>query len=55
MIWGRTIDDQLWMYKRHQWFAWYPCTLYNGRWVWLQKVWRQKFCGWDDYYKREEM
>jgi hypothetical protein len=52
MIFGKTTHEQLWRYRKHKWFAWYPCTLENGCYVWLQWIWRQKYAGWVDYYKR---
>ena len=42
MIWGETTEQKLWVYKLHAWFAWHPVKLNNGRWVWLQWIWRQK-------------
>lgn len=44
MIWGKTIEKQLWMYRRHKWFAWYPVKLNDGRWVWWEIIWQQKEC-----------
>ena len=46
MIWGKTTYEQLWEYRRHKWFAWYPVTLDNGRWVWWEYIWRQKEGHW---------
>lgn len=36
------------MSKTDTWFAWYPVrtgALGTGRWVWLQRVWRNTTCG----------
>jgi len=42
MIWGKTTEEQLWEYRKHKWFAWYPVALDNGQWVWWEWIWRQK-------------
>ena len=42
MIWGNTkqhnIDEHDRIAKWHKWFAWYPVTLEDGRFVWWQWV-----------------
>ena len=39
MKFGRRTLDKL---KPHLWFAWYPVTLLDGRWVWLEYVRRRR-------------
>lgn len=37
--------DQAWETKRaqwHRWFAWYPCHVLEGQWVWLEEVERRR-------------
>lgn len=41
MIWGRT--NAQWIAhvtERRLWFAWHPVLLRDGRWAWLEYVWR---------------
>jgi hypothetical protein len=26
----------------HQWFAWHPIITYDGRMIWLKRVWRNR-------------
>lgn len=41
MIWGKTTEEQLKVYHKHKWFAWYPVTLDDGRWVWWEWIWER--------------
>lgn len=49
MIWGRTSVERFekWRARRdadeqwHEWYAWRPVILNDGRWTWLQPVWRK--------------
>jgi len=39
MIWGKTYKEQK-IHRQTKWFAWYPVQLKDGRWCWLECVWR---------------
>lgn len=41
MIWGRTKAERDSYRKGHRWFAWRPVRLEDGRWAWMNTVWRE--------------
>ena len=56
MKWGKTVieADIERSHKTGYWFAWHPVKSEDGRFVWLEKVYRVccKYGGWD-YYSSE--
>ncbi len=38
------------MSKWEKWFAWYPVTTVEDKWVWLRKTWRFYEVIWDGYW-----
>lgn len=46
MIVGRTLAQKaaraVALREQHQWFAWHPVRLKDGRWVWLRSIYRQR-------------
>lgn len=46
MIFGRTHEDRQCsnIYRDELWFAWRPVHLKDGRWIWLDYVWRKWEC-----------
>lgn len=46
MIWGYTYAEKIERvhleYRPHRHFLWLPTQLIDGRWAWLQKVWRYR-------------
>jgi len=52
MLWGMLNSERADLGKWHEWFAWYPVHLEDGRWLWLQKVKRNITCGFclDEFY-----
>lgn len=46
MIWGETTTqrkDRLEVW--HDWYAWYPVKLMNGRWAWFSDIYRLQVTG----------
>ena len=45
MIWGKSPDDRKILENWHNWFAWRPVRMEDGRWAWLQFIYRQVIYG----------
>lgn len=47
MLWGMTAAQKEAIakgYVAELWFAWHPVKLFDGRWCWLDYVWRKWEC-----------
>jgi len=54
MIWGKKHEDKYDPFEPHEWFAWRPVQLMDGRWIWWERIMRHKYLGRDstgvEYY-----
>lgn len=49
MILGRRRKNGPNLWQPHRWYAWRPVHLQDGRWAWLEAVYRRQVTTWDSF------